>query len=113
MIAHHFAGFIGTFFALHFGYALIALTHFMQLTEVSTIFLNFRAMFPKDKMSTFWPSLLQLLFFITYTLFRIIGFPIALYKCTLALEWTWEKLSYSRKISAIVTYALFFVLWAL
>ena len=80
MVVHHFAGFIGTFFAVHTGYASVGLSHIMQLTEISTIFLNFRSMFPKHQLSTFWPSLLQVLFFITYTVFRILLFPVAMYK---------------------------------
>lgn len=49
MVVHHVLGIIGAFVGLTGGYGLPAVGCLLQLSEVSTIFLNYRSFFDKDQ----------------------------------------------------------------
>ena len=75
----HHVGCITGYFAVCFvGYATPGIGTLLLLCEISTIFMNYRMMIPKENMANTWPMLNQLAFFTCYTIFRIINFPYGL-----------------------------------
>lgn len=81
MYWHHFFGINSIILAYFGGYGLIGLTPLMLLVEVSTVFLNYRALYDKSEFGQAVPQTLQLLFFLMFTIFRMILMPFGIYFC--------------------------------
>ena len=73
-IVHHFVSFVCYFCALKGGHSMPMLTHVAMTCELSQIFLNIRNVIGKESTGLF-PLINNLVFFFTYTLFRVILFP--------------------------------------
>ena len=83
------------------------------LCEISSVFLVFRNM-QLDKKSTHWCSVLnQFLFFLTYTLFRIIFFPYLGYRMVPGTMAIWYMCNVWRRIAIVVSYVLCALLYFL
>lgn len=76
---HHVIGTTGLFVGVMAGYGAAGIANLSVLTEISTIFLNYRSMFSKNELNNLIPMVNQVLFFITYTIFRMFLFPYGTY----------------------------------
>eukprot|EP00356_Strombidium_inclinatum_P003875 CAMPEP_0170496504 /NCGR_PEP_ID=MMETSP0208-20121228/21829_1 /TAXON_ID=197538 /ORGANISM="Strombidium inclinatum, Strain S3" /LENGTH=143 /DNA_ID=CAMNT_0010773065 /DNA_START=174 /DNA_END=605 /DNA_ORIENTATION=+ len=54
-IGHHFIGSVGSFIGMIAGYGITHTNNAALLTEVSTLFLNYRSMYPKDQIANTIP----------------------------------------------------------
>jgi len=77
---HHIWGIAGALCAVFVGYGLPGVAGMVLVVEISTIFLNYRSFYKKEEYHLLVPSVSQLLFFITYTVFRIFWLPCVLWK---------------------------------
>lgn len=75
MVLHHIVAVCGIIPGISAGFAMPGISNMCMLTEVSTIFINYRSLYDKKDFGTFWPFLLQVIFFIAFTLFRMILIP--------------------------------------
>ena len=73
-IVHHFVSYVCYFAAMRGGRTMPLLTHLAMICEVSQVFLNIRNTIGKESTGLF-PLINNLVFFITYTLFRVVLFP--------------------------------------
>jgi len=80
MVWHHLCGILSMLSALFVGYSTPAAVSTSMLAEISGIFMNFRNMFLPDNVNSALYFYNQLAFFITFTIFRMILFPILIYK---------------------------------
>jgi len=73
-------GILSILSALIVGYSMPAAVSTSMLAEISGIFMNYRNMFSPDNVNSALYFYNQLAFFIAFTIFRMILFPILLYK---------------------------------
>ena len=59
------------------------------------------------------PSILQVVFFILYTIFRMIGFPYGLYKLALLGFYIWDKVGLFRQTCWGLTFMLYLLMMGL
>lgn len=57
------------------GYLMVGTATCLMISEISSVFLSFKGMFLDPKSTKLLPVLNQLMFFLTYTVFRIVMFP--------------------------------------
>lgn len=76
---HHVIGTSGLFVGVMAGYGAPGIANLSVLSEVSTIFLNYRSMFTAEESKQLLPQINQLMFFLTYTVFRMCLFPYGTY----------------------------------
>jgi hypothetical protein len=81
MYWHHFFGINSIILAYFGGYGLVGITPLMLLVEVSTVFLNYRALYDKSEFGQAIPQGLMILFFMMFTIFRMILMPFGIYHC--------------------------------
>ena len=79
MLWHHFFGISSILLGNVGGYGQCGLIALLLLVEVSTVFLNYRSMYAKDEVGQPIPQLLQMLFFIFYTVFRMLLMPYGIF----------------------------------
>jgi hypothetical protein len=79
MLWHHWFGILAILLGNVGGYGQTGIICLLLLVEVSTVFLNYRSMYTKDEIGQPIPQLLQLLFFIFYTIFRMMLMPYGIY----------------------------------
>jgi len=110
MLWHHVFGVMAILLCMVGGYATVGIISLSMLVEVSSLILNFRILIAKEDYGKPMAQALMLLFFITYTVFRVINLPLALYLC-LKLGWfTMYKVGWIRKICYVIAFLQFFVL---
>ena len=85
------------------GYGLAGCSNVSMLTEVSSLFLNYKDMFTKASKDSTLAQINQLVFFLTYTVFRMALLPyliVVIYKEVVAV---WELRSGLENIAAVYT----------
>ena len=110
---HHIISLMGIMAGSYTGYGAPGVGLICLMTEISTIFLNFREMYPKDKLGDTVPSVLKILFFILYTIFRMIGFPYGLYRLGLLGFYIWDKVGWFRQTCWGLTFMLYLAMMGL
>ena len=98
MIWHHIVGVNMIVMANIGGYNLPGICNLMLIVEMSTIFINFRSLYDKKDFVKLIPQVLQILFFVSFTVLRMVGIPFALYLLFTSSQVTWSHLSIGRKI---------------
>ena len=78
MVWHHISGVVGIILGISAGFAMPGISNLCLFAEISTIFINYRSLYDKKDFGNFGPQLLQVIFFFTFTIFRMILMP-----CTL------------------------------
>mmetsp|Transcript_13348 Transcript_13348/g.22693 ORF Transcript_13348/g.22693 Transcript_13348/m.22693 type:complete len:106 (+) Transcript_13348:517-834(+) len=78
MLVHHIIGITGIVAALACGYGQVANIILTTAVEFSTVPLNYRSSYDKSEFGDFIPSVLQIIFFILFTVFRMILLPFAI-----------------------------------
>ena len=111
---HHVMGIFSLFLAVYGGYALPAVGNIAMLSEISTIFLNYRDMYQKEERGQ--TALYRVNFFIfvlTFTVFRIFLFPYCIYLAGKDIQLTWEYLTMVRKLSIVLMIAFFAIIFVI
>jgi hypothetical protein len=91
------AGYMISLFA---GYGYPGISNASLLCEYSSVFLNYKDMFKKYKDTK--PGLLnQIMFLICYTAFRVILFPILIYRCLATTLMSFHLVGWFRKVCMI------------
>lgn len=72
-----------------------------MLAEISGIFMNYRNMFSSDNVNSALYFYNQLAFFIAFTIFRMILFPVLIYKSWLVAILILNEISWLRKLAFI------------
>jgi hypothetical protein len=107
MMWHHFMGGSGLIATILVGYSFPNLGNYAMTCEVSTFFLNYRNMYNKDELGKTFPMVNQLIFFFTFTFFRIISYPcifvLELYCCYIL----YSKLSVFQLVCMAIQFANF------
>jgi hypothetical protein len=70
-------------------------------------------MYNKDEITHLVPTINQLTFFVTYTIFRIMSFPFVCCRMVLVMYYVWDTLPIDRKGTATFAFVFFFSLWIL
>ena len=113
MVWHHFCGIIAMFSSLLVGYSVPAAISTSMLAEISGIFMNYRNMFAPENVNSALYFYNQLAFFLAFTIFRMVLFPVLLYKCWLAAFLILNEISWLRKLAfinfAIQVHLIFFL----
>ena len=110
---HHVVGIIGILSGMIVGFGIPCAATIALLSEISTFFLNYRNMYSKEDMNESLPLACQILFFISYTVIRILIFPILAYQLILTILVTWPTLSIIRRIAAGIVFVQFILMFSL
>lgn len=98
ILMHHIMGPVGFMIGLNAGYGTAGVAMCSLLVEVSTIFLNYKAILRKRENDAPLGVVNQLCFFTTYTIFRMILYPYMIYNMFLSAYWAWPYLEPWRKV---------------
>lgn len=101
-IVHHYVtifGFSASFLA---GYSFVGVSNASLLCEMSGIFLDYKDMVPKEYKNHWLAQINQILFLITYTMFRMIPFPILVIKCLSSTIALWNVVGWFRLSMMII-----------
>ena len=101
-IIHHYAtiaGFSASFLA---GYSFVGIGNASLLCEISGIFLDYKDMVPKEHRNHWLAQINQILFLITYTMFRMVPFPILAIKCLSSTIALWNVVGWFRSTMMII-----------
>lgn len=96
---HHLSIFTGLSMTLWIGYGYVTVAFFVLTIEISSIFLNYRSVFSKDEMGKPLPMVIQVLFFITFTVARMVLIPYYLYMEFEVAYYTWDVLSGIKRVA--------------
>lgn len=109
--AHHYMGIIYFTAALVTGYGSVSCTSIGLICEISTIFLNIRSLLTNKKSIGY--TIISVLFFISYTVLRVIFFPFLFSLMLAQVIAVWPRLSATRKVSASLYLTISLALMAL
>lgn len=110
MHLHHIMGVVGILCGCVGGYGIPGIACMTQLTELSTVLLNYRSMFRKEELGGPIPVFLQITFFLVYTVVRVFLMPFGLYVIFSNMSQTWDYLTAIRRICVVTSVVLYFVL---
>ena len=85
------------------GYGMPGTSNASLFGEISSIFLCLKDMFTKDTRNSFLGIVVQVSFFITFTVFRFIMYPIMGYRALLTGIFAFELVGWFRKACLIFT----------
>lgn len=97
-IMHHYMAITGFGLSLIAGYGMPGLSNASLVCEFSSIFLCMKDMFTKDTRNSFSGIIVQVCFFITFTVFRFIMFPVLAYRGVVIGILSWNLVGWFRKI---------------
>lgn len=83
------------------GYGFTGISNASLICEISNIFLNYKDMFTKDTRNSCLGILNQICFFISFTIFRFILFPVYVYRCFVVMLLAIHLVGWFRKICMI------------
>ena len=107
MLKHHFMGASGLFATIYVGYSVAGLGNIALTCEVSTLFLNYRSMYSKEELGKPVPMVNQIIFFLTFTVFRVISYPVIWFYDTYACIMLFSRLSNLQILALFVQWANF------
>ena len=102
-IWHHYMAISGFGIGMIAGYGMPGTSNCALFGEISSIFLCLKDMFTKDTRNSFWGIVVQVSFFITFTVFRFIMYPIMGYRALLTGIFAFELVGWFRKACLIFT----------
>jgi hypothetical protein len=92
-LLHHAVAITGFIFSILCGYGMSGLSVVTLLCEVSSIFLNYKDMFSKEEKNTPLSQINQIMFFLTFTVFRFCLFPYLVYLVYQQINAVWNYVS--------------------
>lgn len=111
MLWHHFFGVSSIVLGNIGGFALCGIIALLLLVEVSTVFLNYRSMYNKNEFGQAVPQLLQMLFFIFFTVFRMMLMPYGIYLLWRNYQMVFAHLNTIRTVIAFIAILQFICLY--
>lgn len=87
--------------AIFGGYGMPGIASASLICEFSSIFLSYKDMYTKDTRNSFSGIVVQVMFFITYTIFRFIWFPFLAYRTVAVAILGWNLVGWFRKFCLI------------
>lgn len=112
-LIHHFIGTSGLFIGVMAGWGTPSIGNMSVMSEISTIFLNYRSMFGKEQMQEVLPQINQVIFFITYTIFRMFLYPYGTYILIKIQYYGWPYTTQFKKNCLWVTIVEYLAMFAL
>ena len=110
LLFHHIFGVIAIINAIIGGYGNAGISCLALLVEVSSLFLNYRILIDKSDYDKTPAITIFLLFFMTFTIFRMIMLPYGLYLCYKTFYLTFNFVSILRKITYVIAILQFIFL---
>uniref|UniRef100_A0A7S3CLY2 TLC domain-containing protein n=1 Tax=Strombidium rassoulzadegani TaxID=1082188 RepID=A0A7S3CLY2_9SPIT len=107
MVWHHVVAVSGLFAAVYVGFSMSNIGNMALTCEVSTIFLNYRSMYKKEELNLPVPLVNQIIFFITFTIFRVINFPLVVLYQAYSVYMLFGKVDSLQKICLLLQFAQF------
>ena len=104
-IAHHIIAYTTLMLGFHTGYSMGTLATMTLVCEISSVFLNYRSIFIERKIKNTLAFANQVVFFLTFTLTRIIMLPCISYLVLVFLKSIWDDIGLSRKIAGIIMFS--------
>ena len=98
---HHIMAISGFGIALVAGYGMPGVSSASLLCEYSNIFLSYKDMFTKETRNSTSGIIVQVCFFVSYTVFRFILFPFLTYRTFTVAILSWSLVGFLRKIAMI------------
>uniref|UniRef100_A0A7S3CSR5 TLC domain-containing protein n=1 Tax=Strombidium rassoulzadegani TaxID=1082188 RepID=A0A7S3CSR5_9SPIT len=95
------------------GYGLVGTNALALTVELSTIFINYRSCYDKKELGEPVPQVIQILFFITYTLGRVLMLPVIGFLIFKNATMTWYYCSGLRRLAQVVSFTLLVFLYLL
>ena len=90
MALHHIFAGLGVTLPLISGFGAPAIATNLLMTENSSVFLEIRGMLPKAWRAPSWPGqFIDVAFFLTFTVFRILLMPLLIYFCYEEMVTVW------------------------
>lgn len=102
LLFHHVFGVLAIINAVIGGYASVGISAFSLLVEVSSVFLNYRILIDKSDYDKAPAIIIFLSFLLTFTVFRIIMLPYALFLCYKFFNMTFNSVNVLRKTTYII-----------
>ena len=106
-------GTTGLLCGIYTGYGVPSIALMSLICEISTIFINYRSMYTKEELNAPIPLVNQIFFLISYTIVRVMFFPILSAMLVITAYVTWDKLDPVRKVTATITVVTFWMMLAL
>ena len=110
---HHVVGILGLGCGMLTGFGVPSAANVALTCELSTFFLNYRTMYSKEELNKPIPLVNQIVFFITFTLIRVMIFPILAYMLVITIGTTWHVLPTWRKGTAVILLMQFVLMFSL
>jgi hypothetical protein len=101
MVFHHIIGTTGCWIGMHAGYGQASIGTTSLMMEVSTIFMNYRTMLSAENVGRTITDVNQILFFLTFTVFRIILMPYLIYRFYFSMLFSWNYMTFTRQCACI------------
>ena len=95
------------------GYGTAGIANLTVLSEMSTIFLNYRSMYTKEQLSDLVPQINQITFFVLYTVFRMILYPYGIYVLVKMQYYSWDYNTQMRRQFLFITIFEYVAMFAL
>jgi len=113
MFWHHVLGILGIGVGAIVGYAHTGIIAFLLLAEFSTIWINFRSFYDKKDFGKLIPQICQVVFFISFTVLRMIGLPIGVYLMFINAKFFWgsEYMTTWRYTCFTISMVCYLILW--
>lgn len=102
LLFHHVFGVIAIINAIIGGYGNAGISCLALLVEVSSLFLNYRILINREDYNKPQAIIIFLLFFFTFTVFRMMMLPYGLYLCYRTFYLTFNYVSVIRKITYVI-----------
>lgn len=102
LLFHHVFGVVAIINAIIGGYGNAGISCLALLVEVSSLFLNYRILIDRSDYNKAPAIIIFLLFFFTFTVFRMMMLPYGLYLCYKTFYLTFSYVSVLRKITYVI-----------
>ena len=112
-LIHHIIGTSGMLIGVLAGYGTAGIANLTVLSEMSTIFLNYRSMYTKEQLSDLVPQINQITFFVLYTVFRMILYPYGIYVLVKMQYYSWDYNTQMRRQFLFITIFEYVAMFAL
>lgn len=100
-MTHHLMAISGFGMSLIAGYGMPGISNASLLCEFSSIFMCFKDMFTRDTRNSFWGIIVQICFFMTFTVFRFIMFPFLAYRTITTCILAWKYIGPLRRFCTL------------
>lgn len=98
---HHIMATSGYTLSLFAGYGYPGISNASLVCEYSSVFLNYKDMFTKESRNSMIGQINQFCFFLGFTIFRVLLFPVLVYRCFAVTMLSFHLVNWFRKFCMI------------